>query len=340
MDEPSCYRNKAQVPFAAGEDGRPVAGFYAARSHRVIPWLDCDIGAAENARILEVILAFMGRFRIAPYDEESGRGLIRHALIRKSRATKGYMLCLIVNGKELPHWEALLKALQAADTGDAKLETLVLNTNTRRDNVILGDTVKTLFGKGYIEDSIGDIRFRISPHSFYQVNPVQTEAMYGAALEFAALSGNETVWDLYCGIGTISLFLARQAKKVYGVEIVPAAIRDAKENAKRNGIANAEFFTGAAEDVLPAWQKANPDTRIDVITVDPPRKGCDETALRTMVELSPARIVYVSCNPATLARDIKYLRANGYELMRVRPVDNFPRTMHVETVVLMSRVKD
>ena len=179
--------------------------------------------------------------------------------------------------------------------------------------------------------------FIISPHSFYQVNPVQTEAMYGAALEFAALSGNETVWDLYCGIGTISLFLARQAKKVYGVEMVPAAIRDAKENAKRNGIANAEFFTGAAEEVLPAWQKANPDTRIDVITVDPPRKGCDETALRTMAELSPERIVYVSCNPATLARDIKYLRADGYELTRVRPVDNFPRTMHVETVALLSR---
>ena len=335
MRDPSRYRNKAQVPFAAGEDGRPVAGFYAVRSHRVIPWLDCDIGAAENARILEVILAWMERFRIAPYDEESGRGLIRRALIRKSRATQGYMLCLIVNGKELPHWEALLKELQAADRGDAKLETLVLNTNTRRDNVILGDTVRTLYGKGYIEDSIGDIRFRISPHSFYQVNPVQTEAMYGAALEFAALSGNETVWDLYCGIGTISLFLARQAKKVYGVEIVPAAIRDAKENAKRNGIANAEFFTGAAEEVLPAWQKANPDTRIDVITVDPPRKGCDETALRTMAELSPERIVYVSCNPATLARDIKYLRANGYELMRVRPVDNFPRTMHCEAVTLL-----
>ena len=226
---------------------------------------------------------------------------------------------------------------QATDSADARLETLVLNTNTRRDNVILGDTVRTLYGKGYIEDSIGDIRFRISPHSFYQVNPVQTEAMYGAALEFAALSGNETVWDLYCGIGTISLFLARQAKKVYGVEIVPAAIRDAKENAKRNGIANAEFFTGAAEEVLPAWQREHPAQRIDVITVDPPRKGCDETALRTMVELAPKRIVYVSCNPSTLARDIKYLRANGYELTRVRPVDNFPRTMHVETVALMSR---
>ena len=182
MDEPSRYRNKAQVPFAAGEDGRPVAGFYAARSHRVIPWLDCDIGAKENARILEVILAFTERFGIAPYDEESGRGLIRRALIRKSRATKGYMLCLIVNGKELPHWEALLKDLQAADTAGAHLETLVLNTNTRRDNVILGDTVRTLYGKGYIEDSIGDISFRISQHSFYQVNPVQTEAMYGAAL--------------------------------------------------------------------------------------------------------------------------------------------------------------
>ena len=176
--------------------------------------------------------------------------------------------------------------------------------------------MRTLYGKGYIEDSIGDIRFRISPHSFYQVNPVQTEAMYGAALEFAALSGNETVWDLYCGIGTISLFLARQAKKVYGVEIVPAASGIAKENAKRNGISKRGILYGAAEEVLPAWQKANPDTRIDVITVDPPRKGCDETALRTMAELSPERIVYVSCNPATLARGHKIpprqrLRANA-----------------------------
>lgn len=340
MQTPARYRNKAQVPIANGEDGRPVAGFYAARSHRVIPWLDCDIGAAENARILAIILRWMERFQVPAYEEESGKGLIRRALIRQSRETKGYMLCLIVSGKKLPHWEELLRDLQAADDEQAKLETLVLNVNTRRDNVIFGDTMQTLYGKGYIEDKIGDIRFRISPHSFYQVNPVQTEAMYGAALEFANLNGTETVWDLYCGIGTISLFLARQAKKVYGVEIVPEAVQDATENAARNGIENAEFFTGAAEEVLPAWQKANPDTRIDVITVDPPRKGCDETALRTMVELSPERIVYVSCNPATLARDIKYLRSTGYEVQRVRPVDNFPRTVHVETVCLLSKLSE
>ena len=195
-----------------------------------------------------------------------------------------------------------------------------------------------LYGPGYIEDAIGAVRFHISPLSFYQVNPVQTEKMYGAALEFADLQGTENVWDLYCGIGTISLFLSQKAKHVYGVEIIPEAIEDARQNAALNGITNADFYVGAAEEVLPAWYEAHPDERIDVVCVDPPRKGCDEKALATIVEMAPDKLVYVSCDSATLARDVKYLRAAGYELRHVRPVDNFPETVHVETVVLLQKV--
>ena len=216
------------------------------------------------------------------------------------------------------------------------IDSLSFSVNTSRDNVIMGSRIVDLYGPGYIEDSIGDVRFRISPLSFYQVNPAQTEKMYSAALEFAELGGTENVWDLYCGIGTISLFLARRAKHVYGVEIVPEAIRDARKNAALNGIENAEFFTGAAEDVLPAWYAAHPEERIDVVCVDPPRKGCDEKCLETIVRMQPDRLVYVSCDSATLARDIKYLRAHGYELRRVRAIDNFGMTVHVEVVCQLS----
>lgn len=217
------------------------------------------------------------------------------------------------------------------------VDSLSFSVNMENTNVIMGTKIVHLYGPGYIEDSIGEVRFRISPLSFYQVNPVQTEEMYGAALEFADLQGTENVWDLYCGIGTISLFLSQKAKQVYGVEIIPEAIEDARQNAALNGITNAEFYVGAAEEVLPAWYEVHQDERIDVICVDPPRKGCDEKALNTIVQMAPEKLVYVSCDSATLARDVKYLRAAGYELRHVRPVDNFPETVHVETVVLMSR---
>ena len=335
MEEPSRYRNKAQVPFAAGEDGRPVAGFYAARSHRVIPWLDCDIGAKENARILEVILAFMERFGLAPYDEESGRGLIRRALIRKSRTTKGYMLCLIVNGKELPHWEALLKDLQAADTAEAHLETLVLNTNTRRDNVILGDTVRTLYGKGYIEDELMGLTFRLSPASFYQVNAKMTEKLYETALSLAQLTPNDTVLDAYCGVGTIGMAASHSAGQVIGVELNKAAVRDAIANAKRNGIENIRFFADDASDFL--LRVAESGEKLDVVIMAPPRSGSTERFLQSACKVKPKRIVYVSCNPETLARDLQLLKRWNYHCERLVPIDNFPLTEHLECVALLEK---
>lgn len=342
MENPFRYRNKAQYPVAADRNGKNVAGFYAGRTHQVIACEDCLLGAAENREILDRILRWMDANAVRPYNEESGEGSIRHILIRKGFASGQIMVCIVVNGKQLPHAESLVAALTEGDAQEAvplRIDSISFSVNTGRGNVIMGKETVPLYGPLYIEDSIGPVRFRISPLSFYQVNPVQTEKMYGAALEFAGLSGTENVFDLYCGIGTISLFMAQRAKHVYGIEIIPEAIEDARRNAALNGLANADFMVGAAEEVLPAWYAEHPDERIDVICVDPPRKGCDEKCLETMVQMSPEKIVYVSCDSATLARDVKYLRAHGYELRRVRPVDNFPETVHVETVVLMSRVE-
>ncbi len=293
-----------------------------------------------------------------------GSGLVRHVLTRVGFTTHEVMVCVVINGDKLPQAELLTEKLQHAvdsynstskisqtvseskseqkvggSEGNAyRLASLTININKKDTNVILGDECRVLYGNMYITDYIGDIKYRISPLSFYQVNPVQTRRLYSAALDFACLTGNEVVWDLYCGIGTISLFLAQKAKKVYGVEIVPQAIDDAKENAVLNGIDNAEFFVGAAEEVLPAKYASDPSMRADVIVVDPPRKGCDIALLDCMVKLSPERIVYVSCDPATLARDVKILCGNGYELVCVQPCDMFPNSFHVETVVLLTRV--
>ncbi|MCR5009083.1 MAG: 23S rRNA (uracil(1939)-C(5))-methyltransferase RlmD [Oribacterium sp.] len=335
MTEPFRYRNKAQFPIARNKDGRIIAGFYAGRTHSVIECEDCLLGVKENKIILDKIIAWMERYDIDPYDEASGKGLVRHVLIRKGFKSGELMVCLVINGRSLPCKEELVKEL----CGKEGVDSLSFSVNTERTNVIMGTQIVDIYGPGYIEDSIGNIKFRISPLSFYQVNPVQTEQMYGAALEFADLKGTENVWDLYCGIGTISLFMSQKAKKVYGVEIIPEAIRDAKQNAELNGIANAEFYVGAAEEVLPEWYKQHPEERIDVVCVDPPRKGCDERALATIVDMAPEKLVYVSCDPATLARDVKYLRNQGYELRRVRPVDNFCETVHVETVVGLQKVK-
>ncbi len=339
MEHPFGYRNKAQFPFGTDREGNPITGFYAGRTHDIIANTDCALGVEQNQEILELILQYMKEYHIAAYDEKTGKGLLRHALIRYGFKTKEIMVCLVVNGKKLPHGEKLIEKL----TKLKGMTSITISPNNRRDNVIMGDSYETLWGQGYITDYIGNVKYQISPLSFYQVNPVQTEKLYGLALEYADLKGNETVWDLYCGIGTISLFLAQKAKQVYGVEIVPQAIDDAKQNAQINAIENAEFFVGKAEEVLPEYyenyarEHHGENAHADVIVVDPPRKGCDETLLETIVKMQPEKVVYVSCDSATLARDLKYLCANGYEMKIVRGVDQFPNTVHVETVCLLSK---
>lgn len=336
METPWRYRNKAQFPFGLDKDGRIITGFYAGRTHSIIEQEDCLLGIEENKEILEIIKQFMEDFRregTGPYDEKSHQGLVRHALIRKGFATGELMVCLVINGRKLPHSEELVERLLKVPG----MSSISYNINTEKTNVILGSELVNLYGPGYITDTIGDIKYQISPLSFYQVNPVQTRKLYQTALEFADLNGGETVWDLYCGIGTISLFLAQKAGKVYGVEIIPQAIEDAKRNARLNSLENVEFFVGKAEEVLPEQYEKN-HIAADVIVVDPPRKGCDEHCLETIVKMAPPKVVYISCDPATLARDVKYLGENGYELKRVRCCDMFGQSVHVETVCLLSKL--
>ena len=428
------YRNKAQYPVQNGkgireeialggrafEEGKKAPekeqesydslgiGFYGFHSHRIIEAEDCLINSAENPLILNCIKEWAREYKISGYDEETGKGLLRHIFLRKGFSTGEILLCLVLNGKSLPHGKELWEKLQglslsAEEVGlqrgedvscgmdaqseadgrcgvdtereadihcgvDAQSEAdvhygknrkvlgkivgLSMNINEGRGNAILGRETLCLYGKDSIEDKIGELSFSISVPSFYQVNPAQTEKIYGKALEYAALTGEETVWDCYCGIGTISLFLAQKAKQVYGLEIVPEAIENAKENAEKNGLHNTEFYVGAAEEVLPKWveeQKRELSAKgadcgigdmVDVVSLDPPRKGCDEACLSAVLELSPKRIVYVSCDPGSLARDMKYLREGGYVLEKWVGIDNFPRTGHVECVVLMSKVKE
>ncbi len=368
MKDPWRYRNKAQVPIGE-KDGHPVAGFYAGRTHSIIPMTDCLLGDAVNKDILAIILKYMVNCNVSPYNEETGRGLLRHVLIRNGIYSGQRMVCLVVNGDRLPYEEDLVDALQQIEG----ISSITLNTNTVRSNVILGQKLRTLWGEDEIEDILHiyeiaenkiraekeseseaevvpetefvptdeSVSFRISPLSFYQVNPRQTEKLYSIALHYAGLTGKETVWDLYCGVGTISLFMARRAGSVHGVEIIPQAIENAKENARRNGIANAEFTVGKAEEVLPAFveeqKAAGKRAQVDVICVDPPRKGCDEKCLQTILEIGPDRVVYVSCDPATLARDLRILVDGGYALEKVTPVDQFGHTVHVETACLLSK---
>ena len=334
MDELFHYRNKAQFPVGRNKEGKIVTGFYAGRTHNIIENRDCALGVAENKEVLDRVIAHMEKYGIEPYNEATGKGLVRHVLIRYGYFTKEVMVCLILNGNKIPKEEQLVKSLCEIPG----MTSITINVNKKHSNVILGEEIRLLWGQEYITDRIGDISYQISPLSFYQVNPMQTQKLYAKALEYADLHGQETVWDLYCGIGTISLFLAQKAKFVRGVEIVPAAIENAKENAKLNGLENTEFFVGKAEEVLPREYKKN-GVYADVIVVDPPRKGCDETLLETMIEMNPERIVYVSCDSATLARDLKYLCERGYELRKVCPVDQFGMTVHVETVVLLSHKK-
>ena len=341
MEIPFHYRNKAQFPFGKDKNGVTVTGFYAGRTHDIIANTDCALGVEQNQEILETILSFMEQYQMEPYDEKTGKGLLRHVLIRYGFTTKEIMVCLVINAKKIPHCEKLVELLQKIEG----MTSITISVNQKNTNVIMGDSYEVLWGQAFITDYIGEIKYQISPLSFFQVNPVQTEKLYGLALEYADLKGDETVWDLYCGIGTISLFLAQKAKQVYGVEIIPQAIEDARKNAQINGIENAKFYVGKAEEVLPGYYadyaKAHPgeQAHADVIVVDPPRKGCEESLLETMVQMQPERIVYVSCDSATLARDLKYLCGNGYELVKVRAVDQFSQTVHVETVVLLSHKK-
>ena len=332
MKNPFYYRNKAQFPVGYDKEGNLITGFYAGRTHSIINNRRCYLGVSENELVLNQVLDWMERNHISAYEEESGKGLIRHVLIRYGFTTKEVMVCLVVNGAGIPAKEDLIEGLRTIPG----MTSITISSNTKQTNVIMGEKITLLWGQTYITDFIGNIQYQISPLSFYQVNPAQTKRLYETALEYAGLSGDETVWDLYCGIGTISLFLAQRAKQVYGVEIIPAAIEDAKRNARLNQIENAQFFVGKAEEVLPEKYEKE-QIYADVIVVDPPRKGCEESVLDTMVQMEPKRIVYVSCDSATLARDLKYLCERGYEMKKVKAIDQFPQTEHVETVVLLQR---
>lgn len=369
MERPWRYRNKAQYPFGYGKDGEVITGFYAGRTHTIIANTDCLLGATENRKILEIMLEHMKRFRVSAYREETGEGLVRHVLIRKGFSSGELMVCIVVNaegdskceGKRqtnekqiLPEQNKLIDRLAMVHG----MTSISVNFNPEKTNVIMGEMTETIWGRDKIRDTMHlfhvdgqefvktdkSVTYEISPRSFYQVNPVQAEKLYSTALDYAGLTGEETVWDLYCGIGTISLFLAKEAGQVYGVEVLSEAVEDARENARKNGITNAEFFAGEAEKVLPEFyerkglQSHGEDMRHPtVIVVDPPRKGCDARCLETILKMRPERIVYVSCDSATLARDLKVLCGGGYELKRGRVCDQFCQGVHVETVVLLTR---
>ena len=326
MDEPWNYRNKAQVPVGEMEGGL-VAGFYAKRSHEIIDMDECLIQFTENDEMIRLVKGICEKHGVKAYNEKQHKGTLRHIMVRTGQVTGELMIVLVTRTPDMPNRRKIIEEIVEAVPN---ITSIIQNVNTKRTNVILGDQTITLWGADVISDYIGDIKFEISPRSFYQVNPVQTKVLYDKTLEYADLSGNETVIDAYCGIGTISLFLAKKAKKVYGVEIVPEAIEDARKNAALNEITNVEFEVGEAETVIPNWYKQG--ITADTLVVDPPRKGCDENLLKTIAAMKPKKVVYVSCNPATLARDLRYLEDNGYKTVEVQPVDMFPQTMHVESV--------
>lgn len=326
MEEPWNYRNKAQVPVGEMEGGL-VAGFYAKRSHEIINMDECLIQFTENDEMIRVVKGICEKYGVRAYNEKQHKGTLRHIMVRTGQVTGEIMVVLVTRTPDIPNRRKIVDELVEAMPN---ITSIIQNVNTKKTNVILGDQTITLWGADVIADYIGDIKFEISPRSFYQVNPSQTKVLYEKTLEYANLSGNETVIDAYCGIGTISLFLAKKAKKVYGVEIVPEAIEDARKNAGLNNITNVEFEVGEAETVIPNWYKQG--ITADCLVVDPPRKGCDENLLKTIAAMKPKKVVYVSCNPATLARDLRYLEDNGYKTVEVQPVDMFPQTMHVECV--------
>lgn len=329
MEEPFRYRNKAQFPIQK-VDGVPVIGFYKKKSHDIIPTNQCIIQHDVNDKIIKIIKTYIRAYKVSIYDEKTHIGVLRHLVTKVGFTTKEVMVVLVANGRKLPYLNELASVLKENIPG---FKTLVVNVNREKTNVILGNENRVIYGDGKINDNIGDLVFEISPLSFFQVNPVQTEVLYNKALEYANLGENDTVFDIYCGIGTISLFLAQKAKKVYGIEIVEEAIKDAKINANINNLDNVEFYVGKAEEVVPKMYKQG--KRANVVVVDPPRKGCDEKVLDTIISMQPDRVVYVSCNPSTLARDLNYLDERGYKCLEVQPVDMFPHSVHIENVALI-----
>lgn len=331
---PFFYRNKVQFPVGE-ENGKLIVGFYAPNTHQIISTDKCFIQHNLGDKIAFQTKEIAENFGLKAYNETTQEGFLRHIMVRVGEKTKEIMLVLVTKEGKIPQEQTFLAALH--EKLGSNLVSIYQNINSRQTNVILGEKNRLLWGKEKIIDYIGELAFAISPLSFYQVNPAQTEILYNKALEYAALTGKETVIDAYCGIGTISLFLAQKAKKVYGIEIVESAIIDAKENAQLNGIKNADFLVGASEKIMPKLYQEG--VKPQVIVVDPPRKGCEKAVLEAMAAMQPERIVYVSCNPSSLARDLAYLLELDYVVKEVQPVDMFSQTSHVETVVLMSRVE-
>ncbi|MER2108507.1 MAG: 23S rRNA (uracil(1939)-C(5))-methyltransferase RlmD [Solibacillus sp.] len=333
MDEPWHYRNKSQIPFAQNEAGQVVAGFYKTKSHTIVDMERCLIQTGEADIVMDELKRAISKLGVRPYEEKSHQGMLRHVVVRKARATGEVMVVLVTKSRKFPQVEAVVEKVRELMPN---VTSIVQNINAEKTNVIFGNETRTLWGKDTIEDTIGDVRFEISARSFYQVNPVQTEVLYKQALDYAQLTGTERVIDAYCGIGSISLFLAQKAKHVMGVEIVPQAIEDAKRNAELNGFTNTYFEAGPAEEVIPRWYSEGKEA--DVLVVDPPRKGCDEALLTTIITQRPKRVVYVSCNPATLARDLRILEDGGYKTQEVQPVDMFPHSVHCEAVAWLELI--
>ena len=333
MENPWHYRNKMQFP-AAKTEGKIQIGCYAALTHNVINIDDCLIQKQANNKIMQVVRQWMQQFNISAYDETTGKGVVRHVMGRAGAKTCEVMAVIVTACYDIPHAGELVTMLKTEVDG---LKSIVQNINKKRTNIIMGAKNRVLYGKSTIKDRLGNLKFNISPLSFFQVNSAQTEKLYATALDFAALSGKETVIDCYCGTGTISLYLAQKARKVYGIEIVEPAIKDANENAKANNIANAEFICGDAAVEMPALLKSG--VKPDTVLLDPPRAGCDKKVLAAIAGVKPEKIVYVSCNPASLARDMAFLTENGYKAVKAQPVDMFPMTSHIETVCLLSKLQ-
>lgn len=333
MEEPWRYRNKAQIPIGKDADGI-IAGFYERQSHNIAGIDDCVIQHSVVGEVVKTIKEYMKDHRIQPYDEKTGDGIIRHILVRTGFYSEEIMIVIVATRRDFPGKDELVKRLRITIKG---VMSIILNINDRRTNVILGGECITLWGQDYITEVMDNLALRVSPLSFFQVNPVQTLVLYNKVLEYAGLRGHEKVIDAYCGIGSISLFLARKARKVYGIEVVDTAVEDARVNAKINGIGNTEFISGLAEDIMP--QLYRDGIRPDVVVLDPPRRGCEKGLLDAVVSMQPERVVYVSCNPATLARDLKYFANKGYSTLEAQPIDLFPHTAHVEAAVLLQRQK-
>jgi 23S rRNA (uracil1939-C5)-methyltransferase len=331
MANPYRYRNKVQLPVGE-KNGEIQIGFYAPKSHDIIDMDVCHIQDEIADEVVKLTRKWMKSYGIKPYNEETGTGVVRHIMVRRGFKTGEVMVVLISNTREVPYIEEFIELISKNIKG---IKSIIQNINSKKTNVILGESSRTLWGDNTITDYIGKFKFNISPQSFFQVNPVQTEVLYNKALEYANLTGNEVVFDAYCGTGTISLFLAQKAKKVYGVEIVPQAIENAIENAKQNGVENAEFIVGESEKVIP--ELIEKGISADVVVVDPPRKGCERELLEAIAKMAPQRLVYVSCDPGTLARDLGILDELGYKTIEIQPVDMFPMTAHVECVAGIER---